>query len=173
MQFRPPPSPSSASSASASSSTWAPQGAPPQLPIVQLEDEEDHGIRLVHLLMTCADSVQRGDPGLALSLLDEMRPLLTRVGTSFGIGKVAGCFVDALSRRIYSSPDPRPSQSDFEILYHHFYEACPDGRDSLREVGLRLAELARSVHVRFAFRGVAANRLDDVKPWMLVGISFC
>nr|GEV76638.1 hypothetical protein [Tanacetum cinerariifolium] len=43
----------------------------------------------------------------------------------------------------------------------------PDGRDSLREIGLKLAELARSVNVRFAFRGVAATRLDDVKPWML------
>lgn len=43
----------------------------------------------------------------------------------------------------------------------------PDGRDSLREVGVRLAELARSVNVRFAFGGVAASRLEDVKPWML------
>ncbi|XP_062216381.1 protein SLENDER RICE1-LIKE 1-like [Phragmites australis] len=43
----------------------------------------------------------------------------------------------------------------------------PPGRDGLRDVGLRLADLARSVRVRFSFRGVAANRLDEVRPWML------
>ncbi|KAL9277336.1 hypothetical protein ACSQ67_025089 [Phaseolus vulgaris] len=43
----------------------------------------------------------------------------------------------------------------------------PDERDTLREIGARLAELAHSVNVRFTFRGVAAWRLEDVKPWML------
>ncbi|KAK1561082.1 hypothetical protein Q3G72_034246 [Acer saccharum] len=43
----------------------------------------------------------------------------------------------------------------------------PDGCDSLRKMGLRLAELARSMNIRFAFRGVVASRLEDVKPWML------
>ncbi|KAJ6846793.1 putative DELLA protein SLN1 [Iris pallida] len=200
--------------------------------VARHQEEEDTGIRLVHLLMSCADSVQRGEPRLAANLLEDMRLVLARANTGFGIGKVAGYFADAISRRLYS-PDPAgPSagSSEHEILYHHFYEACPylkfahftanqaileafdghdrvhvvdfglmqglqwpaliqalalrpggppflrltgigppspDGRDSLREVGLRLAELARSVHVRFAFRGVAANRLDDVRPWML------
>lgn len=196
-------------------------------------DEEDSGIRLVHLLMTCADSVQRGDIAMAGSLIDEMRLVLTRVNVGCGIGKVAGYFIDALIRRLFSPAQAAPSGSsaaENEILYHHFYEACPylkfahftanqaileafeghdcvhvidfnlmhglqwpaliqalalrpggppllrltgigppspDGRDSLREIGLRLAELARSVNVRFAFRGVAASRLDQVKPWML------
>ncbi|XP_062179515.1 protein SLENDER RICE1-LIKE 2-like [Phragmites australis] len=40
-------------------------------------------------------------------------------------------------------------------------------RDELHEVGLRLAELARSLDVPFAFRGVAADQLDGVRPWML------
>nr|UHT46044.1 GAI-like DGLLA protein [Phoenix dactylifera] len=199
------------------------------------EEEEDSAIRLVHLLMSCADAVQRGDSGLAGTITKEMRVVLTRVNTGFGIGKVAGYFVDALCRRIYSFSSSSTvsvagSAAEHEILYHHFYEACPylkfahfmanqaileafdgydrvhvidfnlmdglqwpaliqalalraggppflrltgigppspDGRDALREVGLRLAELARSVRVRFAFRGVAASRLDDVRPWML------
>ncbi|KAG1346218.1 DELLA protein GAI [Cocos nucifera] len=199
------------------------------------EEEEDSAIRLVHLLISCADAVQRGDSVLAGTITEEMRIVLTRVSTGFGIGKVAGYFVDALCRRIYSlsfssSTSVTGSVSEYEILYHHFYEACPylkfahfmanqaileafdgydrvhvidfnlmdglqwpaliqalalraggppflrltgigppspDGRDALREVGLRLAELARSVRVRFAFRGVAASRLDDVRPWML------
>ncbi|KAL4283658.1 hypothetical protein GQ457_16G004080 [Hibiscus cannabinus] len=197
--------------------------------------EEDSGIRLVHLLMTCAECVQRGDFPLATSLIDDMQGLLARVNTVCGIGKVAGYFIDALSRRIYQgigggSVDDVASTFENEILYHHFYEACPylkfahftanqaileafdghdcvhvvdfnlmhglqwpaliqalalrpggppllrltgigppppDGRDTLREIGLRLAELARSVNVRFAFRGVAASRLEDVKPWMV------
>lgn len=203
--------------------------------------EEDSGIRLVHMLMTCSESVQRGDLSLATSLIEDMQGLLARVNTVCGIGKVAGHFIDALSRRIFhgiggvsvsggGSINSGGSAYEKEILYHHFYEACPylkfahftanqaileafeghdcvhvvdfnlmhglqwpaliqalalrpggppllrltgigppspDGRDSLREIGLRLAELARSVNVRFAFRGVAAARLEDVKPWML------
>ncbi|XP_065850129.1 protein SLENDER RICE1-LIKE 1-like [Euphorbia lathyris] len=196
--------------------------------------EEDSAIRLVHMLMTCAESVQRGELALAGSLIENMQGLLSRVNTGCGIGKVAGCFIDALSRRIFcpvSSVGGSPNSAyENELLYHHFYEACPylkfahftanqaileafdghdcvhvvdfnlmhglqwpaliqalalrpggppllrltgigppspDGRDSLREIGLRLAELAGSVNVRFAFRGVAASRLEDVKPWML------
>ncbi|EHA8589460.1 DELLA protein DWARF8 [Cocos nucifera] len=203
----------------------------------QREEEEGSAIRLVHLLVSCADAVQRGDSGLAGNIIAEMRVVLTRVNAGFGIGKVAGYFVDALCRRIYSpcsssscSASVAGSAADQEILYHHFYEISPylkfahfmanqaileafdgydrvhvidfnlmhglqwpaliqalalraggppflrltgigqpspDGRDALREVGLRLAELALSVRVRFAFRGVAASRIDDVRPWML------
>ncbi|KAK4265140.1 hypothetical protein QN277_026229 [Acacia crassicarpa] len=201
--------------------------------------EENSGIRLVHMLMTCADSLQRGELALAGSLIEDMQGLLAHVNTSCGIGKVAGYFIDALSRRIFaagtigtgsSSSYCTGSPSEDEVLYHHYYEACPylkfahftanqaileafnghdcvhvidfnlmhglqwpaliqalalrpggppllrltgigppspDGRDTLREIGLKLAELARSVNVRFAFRGVAASRLEDVKPWML------
>ncbi|GAB4832919.1 Protein SLENDER RICE1-LIKE 1 [Ancistrocladus abbreviatus] len=207
-----------------------------QLPLTAVADvEEDSGIRLVHMLMTCAEAVQRGQLALAGSLIGEMKALLlTRVNADCGIGKVAGYFIDALSRRLY---EPHQGGAYFtgvgfehEILYHHFYEGCPylkfahftanqaileafegydcvhvidfslmhglqwppliqalalrpggppllrltgvgppspDGRDSLREVGLKLADLARSVNVRFDFRGIAAIRLEDVKPWML------
>lgn len=197
--------------------------------------EEDVSIRLVHVLMTCAEAVQRGDISLAGLLIDDLQALLGRVNSACGIGKVGSFFVDALSRRVVNAPQNGVVMVDLsayenEILYHHYYEACPylkfahftanqaileafdgqdcvhvidfnlmqglqwpaliqalalrpggppllrltgigppspDGRDSLREIGLKLAELARSVNVRFAFRGVAASRLDDVKPWML------
>nr|AQQ12219.1 DELLA protein [Prunus salicina] len=213
--------------------TWTEPLPPPQQQQNQLTVvtamEEDSGIRLVHLLVTCAESVQRGDLALAGSQIENMQTLLTRVNPSCGIGKVAGYFIDALSCRIFSHPSVASAHEN-ELLYHYFYEACPylkfahftanqaileafqghdcvhvidfnlmhglqwpaliqalalrpggppllrltgigppspDGRDSLREIGLRLAELARSVNVRFAFRGVAASRLEDVKPWML------
>ncbi|GMJ07462.1 RESTORATION ON GROWTH ON AMMONIA 2, GIBBERELLIC ACID INSENSITIVE [Hibiscus trionum] len=214
--------------------TYEQQSLDHQLTVVTAM-EEDSGIRLVHMLMSCAECVQRGDFSLANSLINDMQRLLARVNTVSGIGKVAGHFIDALSRRIFrgiggGSVDGGSSAFENEILYHHFYEACPylkfahftanqaileafdgydcvhvvdfnlmhglqwpaliqalalrpggppllrltgigppspDGRDSLREIGIRLAELARSVNVRFAFRGVAASRLEDVKPWML------
>ncbi|KAL6609423.1 hypothetical protein ACP70R_039392 [Stipagrostis hirtigluma subsp. patula] len=41
------------------------------------------------------------------------------------------------------------------------------GRDELREVGLRLAELARSLDVPFTFRGVSTDQLDGIRTWML------
>ncbi|KAJ1435136.1 Transcriptional factor DELLA, N-terminal [Sesbania bispinosa] len=204
---------------------------PPQQHQLITTVEEDSGIRLVHMLMTCADSLQRGDLPLAGSLIEAMQGLLAQVNTNCGIGKVAGYFIDALSRRIFGQNTAIVSSPyENDVLYHHYYEACPylkfahftanqaileafsgqdcvhvidfnlmqglqwpaliqalalrpggppllrltgigppspDDRDTLREIGVRLAELARSVNVRFAFRGVAAARLEDVKPWML------
>ncbi|GMH18943.1 hypothetical protein Nepgr_020784 [Nepenthes gracilis] len=202
------------------------------LTVVCTDAEEDSGIRLVHALMTCAGLVQRGDLSLAGSLVEEMKALLTRINTGRGIGKVAGHFVDALGRRLYQRVRVSVTGVGFEheILYHHFYEACPylkfahftanqaileafhghdcvhvidlslmqglqwppliqalalrpggpplikitgvgppsqDGRDSLKEIGLKLADLARSINVRFSFQGIVAFRLEDVKPWML------
>ncbi|XP_059635012.1 protein SLENDER RICE1-LIKE 1-like [Cornus florida] len=220
----------------ADTNAWTDHHAPQQpqqdIPQQLTAMEEDSGIRLVHVLLTCAESVHRGEFSLAGSLIEEMQGLLTRVNSGCGIGKVAGYFIDALSCRLFAPQGVAAIGSAFEneILYHHFYEACPylkfahftanqaileafeghdcvhvidfnlmhglqwpaliqalalrpggppflrltgigppspDGRDSLREIGLRLAELARSVNVRFTFRGVAASRLDDVKPWML------
>ncbi|KAJ0960082.1 hypothetical protein J5N97_000141 [Dioscorea zingiberensis] len=214
-----------------STDTWTDKMYPP--PQRAEEAAEGDGIRLVHLLMSSAEAVELGEAGIAGALIEEMRQLLTRVGTGFGIGKVAAHFVEALNKRLHSTSTaavPSSSEPDYEILYHYYYEACPylkfghftanqaileaferhdrvhvidfslmhglqwpaliqalalrpggppflrltgigppspDGRDSLREVGLRLAELARSVGVPFAFRGVAARRVDDVRPWML------
>ncbi|CAN6350128.1 unnamed protein product [Urochloa humidicola] len=39
--------------------------------------------------------------------------------------------------------------------------------DALREVGIRLAEFARSVNVPFCFRGVCVDQLDGLSKWML------
>lgn len=204
--------------------------------VLRVMDQEDSSIQLVHVLISCAEAVQCGNLPLAGSLIEDLQALLARINTACGIGKVAGYFIDALSRRIFTAVPPGASSfasswaSEDEILYHHFYEAAPylkfahftanqaileafqghdcvhvvdfnlmqglqwpaliqalalrpggppllrltgigppspDGRDSLREIGLRLAGLARSVNVKFAFRGVAASRLDDIKPWML------
>lgn len=195
----------------------------------RLGEKEDAGIRLVHLLIICADSIQRDDHVLARALIDEMRLLLPLIGVGYGIGKVSLFFLDALDRRISFVPPPTKSVLEDEILYSNFYEACPNlkfahftanqaileafngcdrvhvidlslthglqwpaliqalalrpgGPPSLRltgigpqtpKVGLRLAELARSVGVPFTFHAVAAGRLDSVriKPGEAVAVN--
>ncbi|KAK7411229.1 hypothetical protein VNO78_02662 [Psophocarpus tetragonolobus] len=184
--------------------------------------EEDSAIRLVHTMMTCADSVQRGDLPFAASLIENMQGMmLAHVNTACGIGKVAAVFVDALRRRVFAQ-SVVVYHNDV-VLYNHYYEACPylkfahftanqaileafNGHDCVHVIdfnlmqglqwpaliqalalrpggppflrltgfvprdsviGQRLAELARSVNVRFSFHGVSACRLEDVKPWML------
>lgn len=213
-----------------SADTWTDQIFPP----VKRPEEaaEGDGIRLVHLLMSAAEAVELGDAGHAGTLIEEMRRLLTSVGTGFGIGKVAAHFIEAVNHCLHPTTTTTTfaTSTEFEMLHYYYYEACPylkfghftanqaileafdghdrvhvidfslmhglqwpaliqalalrpggspslrltgigppslDGRDSLREIGIRLAELARSVGVPFAFRGVAARKLDDVQPWML------
>lgn len=43
----------------------------------------------------------------------------------------------------------------------------PDGTDALQEVGMKLAQLAESINVKFSFCGYVATSLADIKPWML------
>nr|QFR35736.1 DELLA protein DWARF8-LIKE [Chandrasekharania keralensis] len=205
------------------------------LAAMRREEEEAAGIRLVHLLMSCAGAVEAGDHAGASGHLADAHAALAAVSPASGIGRVAVHFTAALSRRLFpptpSPPPPAPAaDADHAFLYHHFYEAgpylkfahftanqaileavqgcshvhiidfnlmqglqwpaliqalalrpggppslrltgigppSPPGRDDLRDVGVRLADLARSVRVHFSFRGVAANRLDEVRPWML------
>ncbi|KAK2420435.1 DELLA protein [Trifolium repens] len=88
--------------------------------------EEDSAIKLVHMLMTCADSLQRGNVQMAGSLIEGMQGLLANMNTNSGIGKVAGYFIDALNRRIFGQNNIIHIEND--VLYHHYYEACPSGK---------------------------------------------
>ncbi|PKU69448.1 DELLA protein SLR1 [Dendrobium catenatum] len=42
-----------------------------------------------------------------------------------------------------------------------------DNSDSLQKLGLKLAQLARTINVEFEFRGLVANSLADLEPYML------
>lgn len=193
---------------------------------------QESGIRVVHLLMGCAEAIQRNDLKVASDLVREIRMTVNSAPCG-AMGKVASHFVEALTRRIYglNGAESILSQADAqsEILYHHFYEVCPylkfahftanqaileafeghgsvhvidlnlmhglqwpaliqalalrpggppllrltaigprqpDGRDVLQEIGMKLAQLADSVNVEFDFRGVMADKLEDIKPWM-------
>ncbi|KAJ7541237.1 hypothetical protein O6H91_10G050800 [Diphasiastrum complanatum] len=193
---------------------------------------QESGVRLVHLLLACAESVQRDDLIAAEELVRDIRVLAAP--QKGPMRRVATEFVEALARRIYSfnSQDTIGNQRDSlsELLHFHFYETCPylkfahftanqaileafenqkqvhvidfnlmhglqwpaliqalalrpegppflritgigppqpGGNDVLQEIGVKLAQLAKSVNVEFDFRGVIAAKLDDVKPWML------
>lgn len=193
---------------------------------------QESGIRVVHLLMGCAEAIQRNNLKVASDLVREIRMTVNSAPCG-AMGKVASHFVEALARRIcgLNGAESNMSQADAqsEILYHHFYEVCPylkfahftanqaileafeghgsvhvidlnlmhglqwpaliqalalrpggppflrltaigprqpDGRDVLQEIGMKLAQFAESVNVEFDFRGVMADKLEDIKPWM-------
>ncbi|CAO2046238.1 unnamed protein product [Urochloa humidicola] len=92
----------------------------------QRQEEDDAGIRLVHLLVTCAGAVQAGDYPAADDNLTQARSILAAITTSTGIGRVAKHFVDALAQRLspaaYPPPPPPASPAD---LQNHFYDAGP------------------------------------------------
>jgi hypothetical protein len=65
------------------------------------EEEENAAIRLVHLLVTCANDIQAGDYAAATGNLAEARLALgTTVSTATGIGRVTSHFAAALGQRL-------------------------------------------------------------------------
>ncbi|XP_073386423.1 DELLA protein 1 [Physcomitrium patens] len=92
-------------------------------------EDEDNGVRLVHSLLACAESIQRGNLNLAEQTLRRIQLLSLPPGP---MGKVATHFIDALTCRIYgvafsSGNNVGSNQSDSlsELLHFHFYETCP------------------------------------------------
>ncbi|KAJ7524059.1 hypothetical protein O6H91_18G075700 [Diphasiastrum complanatum] len=203
-----------------------------QLPVMMDAQDcaDESGLRLVHLLLACAEAVQRNDFLAADKVLSLIQMLA--VLQSGPIGRVAAQFAEALARRIYGyqSTDHSSGDSFSELLHLHFYESCPflrfahftanqaileafegqkqvhvidfnlmhglqwpaliqalalrpggppflritgiappqaGNHEMVKELGMKLAQLARSVDVDFDFRGVVAGRLNDLKPWML------
>ncbi|KAM7487742.1 hypothetical protein LguiB_025226 [Lonicera macranthoides] len=231
---------SSSASASSSSST-VPAGTwgvvanePPKDPIesstrpVVLVDSQENGIRLVHTLMACAESVQQGNLKVAEALVKQIGFLaLSQPGA---MRKVATYFAEALARRIYRLFQHNTDNALSDLLQMHFYETCPylkfahftanqaileafankkrvhvidfsmkqgmqwpalmqalalrsggppsfrltgigppshDNTDHLQEVGWKLAQLAKKIHVEFEYRGFVANSLADLDASML------
>jgi DELLA protein len=91
------------------------------------EEEENAAIRLVHLLVTCANDIQAGDYAAATSNLAEARLALgTTVSTTTGIGRVTSHFAAALGQRLAAaSPSNSDAAPDASELYRQFYEAGP------------------------------------------------
>ncbi|KAL3578360.1 hypothetical protein D5086_019864 [Populus alba] len=153
---------------------------------VVLVDSQENGVRLVHLLMACAEAVQGDNLNLAEALVKQIGFLA--VSQAGAMRKVATYFAEALARRIYKLyPQNSIDHSLSDILQIHFYETCPylkpggppafrltgigppahDNTDQLQEVGWKLAQLAETIHVEFEYRGFVANSLADLDASML------
>ncbi|OAY29258.1 DELLA protein GAIP-B [Manihot esculenta] len=91
---------------------------------VVLVDSQENGIRLVHLLMACAEAVQQNNIPLAEALVKQIGYLA--VSQAGAMRKVATYFAEALARRIYRLYPQSPiDHSLSDILQMHFYETCP------------------------------------------------
>ncbi|KAL6001640.1 DELLA protein gai1 [Asimina triloba] len=43
----------------------------------------------------------------------------------------------------------------------------PDNTDTLQQVGMKLAQLAETIHIKFEYRGLVTNSLADLEPFLL------
>ncbi|CAM0948644.1 unnamed protein product [Alopecurus aequalis] len=98
----------------------------------EVEQEQDSGLQLVHLLLACADFVSKGDQPSALRHLHLLRGIASPHGDS--MQRVASYFADALATRLsFSSsssavtgaPYPFPPSPDTLKIYQILYQACP------------------------------------------------
>nr|ALG02537.1 DELLA protein GAIP-B [Hevea brasiliensis] len=91
---------------------------------VVLVDSQENGIRLVHLLMACAEAVQENNLTVAEALVKQIGFLA--ISQAGAMRKVATYFAEALARRIYRLyPQSAMDHSLSDILQMHFYETCP------------------------------------------------
>lgn len=98
--------------------------------------EQDSGLRLVHLLLACAEAVAKEDYMLARRYLHHLNRVVSPLGDS--MQRVASCFAEALGSRLaatltanQTNPTPPPFNpfppNSLEILkiYQILYQACP------------------------------------------------
>ncbi|KAL6890299.1 hypothetical protein ACP4OV_009062 [Aristida adscensionis] len=115
----------------------------------EVEQEQDSGLQLVHLLLACADFVSKGDQPSALRHLHLLRRVASPLGDS--MQRVASYFADALAARLSAAsgsgsgssssstssssaraaaaagvpPFPFPPSPETLKIYQILYQACP------------------------------------------------
>ncbi|KAG5107667.1 hypothetical protein JHK84_044574 [Glycine max] len=100
---------------------------------IGVEQEQDSGLQLVHLLLACAEAVAKEEYMLARRYLHHLNRVVTPLGDS--MQRVAACFTDSLSVRLNSTLTPKPTtpskpltpSNSLEVLkiYQIVYQACP------------------------------------------------
>ncbi|XP_062109421.1 GRAS family protein RAM1-like [Humulus lupulus] len=103
-----------------------------------MEQEQDSGLQLVHLLLACAEAVAKEEYMLARRFLHTLNSVVTPLGDS--MQRVAACFTEALSARlaatlttpsIASSSNSKafssfpPNSIEVLKIYQIVYQACP------------------------------------------------
>ncbi|KAH7280259.1 hypothetical protein KP509_37G058000 [Ceratopteris richardii] len=92
------------------------------------ENAQESGIKLVHLLMACAEAIQNDELAAAVDMVREIKRLASC--TSGAMSKIASYFAESLSQRIYPASKDNwariyEAEAVSEMLYASFYEACP------------------------------------------------
>ncbi|KAH7293919.1 hypothetical protein KP509_28G047900 [Ceratopteris richardii] len=100
----------------------------PYTEVVDYENVQESGIKLVHLLMACAEAIQNNALAAAVDMVREIKRLAS--STRGTMSKVANYFVESLARCIYPGNKcdwAYLCQADAlsELLYANFYEALP------------------------------------------------
>ncbi|KAK7336106.1 hypothetical protein VNO77_16637 [Canavalia gladiata] len=99
---------------------------------IGIEQEQDSGLQLVHLLLACAEAVAKEEYMLARRYLHHLNRVVTPLGDS--MQRVAACFTESLSARLdptttttSKSPPLLPPSNSIEVLkiYQIVYQACP------------------------------------------------
>ncbi|XP_061339085.1 GRAS family protein RAM1 [Gastrolobium bilobum] len=100
-----------------------------------IEQEQDSGLQLVHLLLACAEAVAKEEYMLARRYLHHLNRVVTPLGDS--MQRVASCFTESLSARLAATLTTKPatttsnpnnvSSNSIEVLkiYQIVYQACP------------------------------------------------
>lgn len=126
------------------------------------EEESVDGMKLVQLLIACAEAVACRDRSHASTLLNELRSSALPFGTSFQ--RVASCFVQGLSERLTMIQplgrivDPmvvkKPgTTSDKEEALHLFYQICPQ---------IQFGHLVANALIVEAFEGESSVHVIDL-----------
>ncbi|GLJ52002.1 hypothetical protein SUGI_1105390 [Cryptomeria japonica] len=97
-------------------------------PMTMGTDPQESGVRLVQMLMACAEAVQENRSIVAGKMVKDIRSMACNQGGA--MGKVAKYFAEALTLRIYGSlpQDALLNHNDSvseQLLHIHFYESCP------------------------------------------------
>ncbi|KAK7311333.1 hypothetical protein RJT34_09399 [Clitoria ternatea] len=102
---------------------------------IGIEQEQDSGLQLVHLLLACAEAVAKEEYMLARRYLHHLNRVVTPLGDS--MQRVAACFTESLSARLATTLTTKSSTSksnnstlpsnSIEVLkiYQIVYQACP------------------------------------------------
>jgi hypothetical protein len=116
--------------------------------VTPAQEPEESGLQLVHLLLACAEAIEKSDFATAKPILTQLR----RVSNPYGdpMQRIALYFGEALSDRLANVAPSLPphSLSDSKLAYQAFYKVLPFAKFSHVTANQTIYEaVVRSTHV--------------------------
>ncbi|KAK7395937.1 hypothetical protein VNO78_16561 [Psophocarpus tetragonolobus] len=90
---------------------------------IGIDQEQDSGLQLVHLLLACAEAVAKEEYMVARRYLHHLNRVVTPLGDS--MQRVAACFTESLSARLNSTLTAPSDSLEVLKVYQIVYQACP------------------------------------------------